>query len=138
MNPEPRFDLTRVFSYAMRPMKSAYMIIAHGSRAKQSNEAFFTFLEKVKKACPKRFIQGAFLELAKPSIPEAVDLCVAEGAEEIFVIPLMFFPGRHVKEDIPKFIQEAKEKYMNLDFHYAGPIADNPALVDLLKGQIEQ
>ena len=114
-------------------MHSAYLLIAHGSRDPQANQAFFEFLEKFRRAYPGREVEGAFLELAKPGIPEGIEKCIREGANQIFVIPLMLFPGRHVKEDIPRFIQEAKAKYPEVDFHYAGPLSEHPAMLAFLE-----
>lgn len=114
-------------------MQSAYLVIAHGSRDKEGNEAFFKFLAQFRKAYPKRYVEGAFLELAKPNIPEAIETCIRKGAEQIFVLPLMFFPGRHVKEDIPRFIQEAKARHPKVDFHTAGPLSDHPMTLQLLE-----
>jgi sirohydrochlorin ferrochelatase len=113
-------------------MKDAVLVIAHGSREKESNDAFLEFMEKFRKTCPQKYVQAAFQELSKPDIPAAVDACVAQGAESIIVVPFMLFPGRHVKKDIPEFIQKAKLKYPQLDFHYTGPLADHPAMVEVL------
>ena len=77
-------------------------------------------------------MRGAFLELAQPSIPDAIEHCITQGLQEICVIPLMFFAGRHVKEDIPRFIQEAKTKHPEVDFHYSGPLCDHPMMLALL------
>ena len=101
----------------------AYLLIAHGTRDEDGKNAFFQFVDEFRKAFPDRFVQPAFLELAKPSIPEGVEACVEEGAREIFVIPLMLFPGRHVNQDIPGQIQAAKGRYPHLDFHYSGALA---------------
>ena len=114
-------------------MHSAYLVIAHGSRDPEGNQAFMDFLAQFRKAHPERKVEGAFLELAKPDIPEGIERCVAGGAAQIFVLPLMLFPGRHVKQDIPRFIQEAKFRHPEVDFHYAGPLADHPLLMDLLE-----
>ena len=108
-------------------------MIAHGSRDPQGNEAFFQFVRKFRKAFPQRKVEAAFLELAKPSIPEGIENCMASGADEIFVVPMMVFPGRHVKEHIPAFIEAAKEKYPGVDFHYAGPLSDNRAFMNLVE-----
>jgi len=113
-------------------MKSAYLIIAHGSKDEQSNEAFFSFIENFRKKYPRRHVEGAFLEIAKPNIPTGIEKCIELGSKEIFVIPLMVFPGRHVKEHIPAFIQEAHENHPDVDFHYAGPLSDDPRLVELV------
>ena len=114
-------------------MKSAYIVIAHGSREKESNLAFLALMKKFRASFPKRKVEHAFLELAKPGIPEAIEKCIKSGAKELFIIPMMLFPGRHVKEHIPQFIQEAKMKHPEVDFHYSGPLSDHPMLVSLLK-----
>ena len=119
-------------------MKSAYLVIAHGSREAEANRAFVEFLERFRKAYPHRSVEGAFLELAKPAIPEGIENCAAQGVSEIIILPMMFFPGRHVKEDIPRFIQEAKAKHPEIDFHYAGPVAEHPMLMSLLEEKAGQ
>ena len=113
-------------------MPSAYIIIAHGSRKQEGNEAFFEFVNKFRKAFPRRKVQEAFLELAKPSIPEAIEKSIAQGADELFIIPMMLFPGRHVKEHIPAFIEAAKDKHPQVDFHYARPLSDHPGMIKLV------
>jgi len=113
-------------------MKTAYLVIAHGSRDSEANQAFTRFLQGFKATVKDRLVVGAYLELAKPSIPEAIETCVQKGAGEILILPLMLFPGRHVKEDIPQIIQEAKARHPEIDFHYSSPLHDHPLLVKLL------
>ncbi len=114
-------------------MKSAVLVIAHGSREAESNQAFLDFVEAFRKTCPGKFVQPAFQELSQPDILSAIDACAQNGMEEIIVVPFMLFPGRHVKKDIPEFIRKAKLKYPQIDFHYTGPLADHPAMVEVLR-----
>ena len=114
-------------------MKIAYLIIAHGSREQEANQAFSNFLAQFRKTFPDRLVQGAFLELTKPDIPEAIESCIRAGATEIVLMPLMFFPGRHVKLDIPRFIEEAKACHPAVDFHYTGAISNHPMMFALLE-----
>lgn len=116
--------------------KSAYIVIAHGSREKEANLAFENFIRIFRKAFPRRTVYGAFLGMAKPSIPESLEKAFRQGAQSIMILPLMFFPGRHIKEDIPKFIADAKLKHPELDFHYAGPVAAHPMMAQLLNANI--
>ncbi len=116
-------------------MKTAYLVIAHGSREKEANQAFLEFLERFRHLFPKRFVIGAFLELARPSIAQAIDQCVEAGMMEIIVMPLMFFSGRHVKKDIPQMIEEAKAKHPAVDFHFSGPLCESPMMMELLDQQ---
>lgn len=119
-------------------MKSAYLIIAHGSREAEANQAFFDFLERFRAAYPDRLVEGSFLEIAKPTIPQGIENCIRKGVSEIIVLPMMFFPGRHVKEDIPRFIKEAKAGHPEVDFHYAGPVSEHPMLLSLLEEKAKQ
>ncbi len=119
-------------------MKSAYLVIAHGSRDPEANQAFFEFLERFRKVYPERLVEGAFLELARPAIPRGIENCIAHGVSEIIILPMMFFPGRHVKEDIPRLIKEAKARHPEVDFHYAGPVSEHPMLLSLLEEKAKQ
>ena len=131
----------------MKKNKSAYLLIAHGTRDPEGEEAFFNFVEEFRRAFPDRKIEPSFLEICRPSIPEGIEKCIQGGTREIFVLPLMLFPGRHVKEDIPRQIQEAKSRYPEIDFHYSGPLAlkskkkgpgSEPKMFDLLLEKISQ
>ena len=108
-----------------KPGKMAYLLIAHGTREEEGKTAFFDFVDGFRRVFPERHVEPAFLELTQPSIPEGVEACIKQGAEEIVVLPLMLFPGRHINKDIPDQIQAAKRKYPEVDFHYAGALAMN-------------
>ena len=114
-------------------MKSAYLLIAHGSKEEESNRAFFDFVAHFRKSHPERRVEGAFLEIAKPGIPEALESCITHGARQIFILPLMVFSGRHVKDDIPRIIQQTRRLHAEVDFHYGGPLSDHPLLMELLE-----
>ena len=119
-------------------MKPVYLVIAHGSRDPSSNQACEEFLKKFQIANPDRRVEGSFLELAKPSVQETLEKCIRGGTKEIFILPLLLFPGRHAKEDVPRFIQEIKAKNPDVDFHYGSPLNEHPLLVSLLDDQATQ
>lgn len=111
----------------MKPFnRFAYLLIAHGTREEEGKEAFFQFVDEFRKSFPDRRVEPAFLELVHPSIPEGIEACVKGGAEEIVVLPLMLFPGRHINRDIPTEIQAAKRRFPEIDFHYTGALALSP------------
>ena len=111
------------------------MLIAHGSRAKESGEAFRAFARQFQTLYPKRRVVGAFLDLEKPDVPEALEICAADKVHEIVIVPLMLFPGRHVKTDIPVLISKFNAGHPEIAIHYAGPLADNKILLRLVCSQ---
>lgn len=117
-------------------MSSAILLIAHGSREEKSNDDFLRFVREFSQKYRNETVTGAFLELARPLIPDGIESCVRSGADEVFIVPLMFFWGRHVKKDIPQLIEEARARHPGVRFHYAGAIADRPEFLDFLEGRI--
>ena len=113
-------------------MRSIYLLIAHGSKDAEANTAFESLVAEFRKAHPKKKVEGAYLEIAKPSIPEAIENAVLKGAGEFFILPLMVFPGKHVKKHIPEIIETAKAKYPGVDFHFAGPLSEQPLFLKML------
>jgi sirohydrochlorin ferrochelatase len=91
----------------------ALLIVSHGSRRQQSNEEVNELAQNLNDLLNGSFevIHSAFLEIAEPSIPEGIDKCAALGADSIMVLPYFLAAGRHVAEDIPSIVNEARKKY---------------------------
>ena len=52
------------------------------------------------------------MELAEPSLAQAYEACVAQGAKSVVCHPFFLSPGRHATEDIPLMLAEAASKYV--------------------------
>ena len=52
-------------------------------------------------------VRHAHMEIAEPSIKDALASLLEEGVDEIVCHPYFLSPGRHVKEDIPELVAEA-------------------------------
>ena len=87
-------------------MKSL-LLIAHGSRRETSNDEVRLLAQRLREDGGFGFddVRAAFLEIAEPSIPDALAACVADGAREIAVFPYFLAAGRHVATDIPELVE---------------------------------
>lgn len=103
--------------------KRAYLFIAHGSREVSAAEGFDILLRGLRKSLPGVRVAGAYLTLNKPSIEDAVEAEIDSGVESFIVVPLFFFEGSHIKNDIPKILADLKLKHDFLDFQVAPPLA---------------
>ncbi|WP_159820743.1 sirohydrochlorin chelatase [Colwellia sp. 20A7] len=112
----------------------ALLLVAHGSRRKQSNEEVVILAEKLKSQCSAQYtiIHAAFLELSAPLIPDGIKLCVDDGATSIIVLPYFLNSGRHVIEDIPNIINETRALYPDIEINVAPHIGASPLIMDLL------
>ncbi len=86
-------------------------MIGHGSREKGFQASMEKVVSDFKK--DRRFAGAvcAYLEIAKPSIEEAIRDCVKKGAAEIRLLPYFLLSGRHVNSHIPAITAEARKKY---------------------------
>ncbi len=79
------------------------ILVAHGSRRATSNDEVRRLAALLQRQARGRYdaVVAAFLELAEPGIPAAIDACVARGAREIVLLPYFLAAGEHVARDIP-------------------------------------
>ena len=114
-------------------MKSL-LIVAHGSRRKESNDEIFELTEKIKAKLGESFgyVSCAFLEISSPSISEGIDQCVQKNSSEILVLPYFLSTGRHVADDIPGIVNEAKAQNNNVKIMLLPYFGSNPAVEKIL------
>lgn len=112
------------------------VLIAHGSRAAAANEAHDEVCRELARRTG-RPVHAAFLELAEPSIPDAIVAAASGGVERIEVLPHFLYPGRHLREDIPALIAEAESRLGGVEVVLLPASGDDEAMVDLLAAQVE-
>lgn len=86
----------------------ALLLVDHGSRRAEANAVLGRVHEKVAAQLgPEILIAHAHMELAPPSIADAIDGLCAAGATSIYLMPWFLVPGRHAEEDVPRMAREA-------------------------------
>ncbi len=112
----------------------ALLIVAHGSRKDESNNEIHELANNIAaKSNAFSIVEACFLEIAKPSIPEGLEICVNKNASEILIMPYFLAAGRHVIEDIPHIVNEEKMKYPMISIKSLPYFGSNPDIVDILK-----
>ena len=96
-------------------MKTAVLLMAHGSRIPEANSTVHEIAAMVKKMTGYDIVEVAFREQHKPSIQQGIDACVANGAERILLMPYFLYMGAHVLEDLPAELEEGKKRYPNVE-----------------------
>lgn len=119
-------------------MKTAIVIVDHGSRRAESNQ----MLEEIARLFAKRFaekyeiVEPAHMELAEPSIATAYATCVKRGAERIVVCPFFLGPGKHWTEDIPRLTAQAAAKFPQTKYHVTQTLGIDDLILDLLDKRV--
>lgn len=89
-------------------MRDGILLFAHGSREAGWAKPF----ESIARQLAGEFlVELAYLEIMKPTLEEAVASLAARGAQRVRIIPLFLGAGGHVREDLPKLAQAARERH---------------------------
>ncbi|HMB49433.1 MAG TPA: sirohydrochlorin chelatase, partial [Natronoarchaeum rubrum] len=108
----------------------AVLLVGHGSRREKSNEQVRDLAADLEGRLGVP-VDAGFLELAEPSIADAID-ALAPTVGRITVVQLSLFAASHVKNDVPLAIQRARAAHDDLTIHSGAHLGVHPAIVDLL------
>lgn len=116
----------------------ALLIVAHGSRRKESNEEVRRLANRIKENAGPAFdlVMSAFLEISSPQIDSAVADLVDSGATEIKVFPYFLSAGTHVVCDVPRLIKEEEEAYPGIHFELLPHMGALQGISTLILSQI--
>ncbi|MBZ9687080.1 CbiX/SirB N-terminal domain-containing protein [Clostridium estertheticum] len=112
------------------------LVVGHGSRSKEAFEVFNRVLDNFRLKVEEN-VEGCFMELCPPNIPDTIDVMYKNGTRDIVVVPYFLFSGIHIKEDVPGILKEIKAKYGDLKITLARPIGYNNIIADILKENAE-
>lgn len=119
-------------------MKTAIIIVDHGSRLAESNR----MLEQLAEMFAQRFddkysiVEPAHMELAEPSIGTAYGKCARRGARRIIVCPFFLGPGKHWTQDIPRLTAEAAANFPGTKYHVTPTLGADDLMLQLLDKRI--
>lgn len=120
-------------------MSKALLIMAHGSRSEAANDEFRALVERVAAQAPDYLaVLPCFLELAQPSLLEAIQQLDHQPVSEVELYPLFFNRGKHVGRDIPAQLAQAQQRYPQLPLTLLDYFGTASALPELVLNHIHQ
>ena len=87
---------------------SGLLLFAHGARDERWREPFDRLLEQVRRGHDGP-VELAFLELMQPDLATAVGTLAASGVSRIVVVPLVLGTGGHLRRDLPRLLELARQ-----------------------------
>jgi len=117
--------------------RHAVVIVDHGSKRSAANEALDDVVRMYRSARDDCYVTKAHMELASPSILDAVRECRdVAGVDTVIVAPYFLSNGRHVQEDIPQLVAEAAEA-TGVRCVVAGHLGLDAGLVNLIMERVD-
>jgi len=114
------------------PETTGIVLFAHGSRDALWRAPIEAVAARVRTLAPSARVCCAYLEHTAPDLPAAVQALLAEGARAVTVWPMFLGAGRHAREDLPRLVQELRQRHPGLLITLQPPIAEHPAVLDAM------
>ncbi|HEX9997604.1 MAG TPA: CbiX/SirB N-terminal domain-containing protein [Abditibacterium sp.] len=119
-------------------MKTALLVMVHGSPRPQSNGAMLDVVEMVKARGVFDFVTVGFMECNEPTIPEAAAQCVEAGAQKVVAVPYFLHSGSHVADDLPTLLEEARENYPDVQWLMGDYLGRNELVADVVAQRVRE
>jgi sirohydrochlorin cobaltochelatase len=113
-------------------MMRAVIVFAHGSRDPLWRQPVQAVAQAIAARDPSCAVRCAYLELCEPTLAQAVDELVAQGATDIRVLPLFFGMGKHAREDLPALMRDLQARHPHARLQRLPTAGEDPRLIALL------
>jgi sirohydrochlorin cobaltochelatase len=117
-------------------MKEALLVMVHGSPRPEANDDMFAVVDVVRERGVYPIVEVGFMECNEPSIPEAIDTCVMQGAERVIAVPYFLHTGNHVADDLPTALEEAQERHPEVEFLMGDYIGHDMLVADVIRDRV--
>lgn len=115
-------------------MKTAVIILFHGSRAEGSAATVHRIVAEVRRRGHFGLVAEAFLQHTTPGLREATAHCIQQRAKKIVIVPFFLQLGTHVTADIPQIVDELRNSHPEIEIALTEPVGSHPLLVDAVLG----
>jgi sirohydrochlorin cobaltochelatase len=127
---------------------NALIIVAHGSRNKESARQVSTLCQKMSDKVKNlgdqdplarnKFdrVAHAFLQFASPGLEETIEDLVQQGTHKIIVFPFFIAAGSHLLTDIPEAIEAARKTYPGVAFSITRHLGGIGAIEEIILDEV--
>lgn len=106
------------------------ILFAHGARDARWAEPFERLRKKVEAAVPGTPVVLAYLEFMTPDLDAAVARLVAEGCQDIRIVPIFLGQGGHVRQDLPALVARIEAAHPGLPLTLRTAVGEDERVLD--------
>ena len=113
-------------------MKTAVIILGHGSRSTGSESAVKAVVAEMRKG-GHVIVEHAFLQYVLPTPQEALGRCLDQKAERIVIVPFFLQAGAHVTRDIPELLSDARKVHPGVEIIVTDYVGAHPLMAKIVE-----
>lgn len=113
-------------------MKKSLILFAHGARDPNWAEPFKRLRALTQANLPDVAVELAFLELMTPDLPQLAAQQIADGAQQVTIVPVFLGQGGHVRRDLPVLIERLRQDHPGVSFQVAAAAGEDDGVLQAL------
>jgi sirohydrochlorin ferrochelatase len=117
---------------AYNAQRIALVLVDHGSRFQAANDMLADVTKLVRDLSGMERVYHAHMELAEPTIRQAFEAAVRDGATTVVYHPYFLSPGRHSMSDIPRMVAEAAQEFPGIAYCVTEPLGVHPKIGEVV------
>jgi sirohydrochlorin cobaltochelatase len=110
----------------------ALVLFAHGARDDRWAAPFQRLQRILQAKLPGVTVSLAFLELMTPSLPDLVPQLMADGCNDVTVVPVFFGQGGHVLRDLPVMTAQLQKQHPGLALKVAMAVGEDEDVLNAI------
>ena len=113
-------------------MKKSLILFAHGARDPSWAEPFRRLRALTQASLPDVAVELAFLELMAPDLPQLAAQQIADGAQQVTIVPVFLGQGGHVRRDLPVLMAQLQQAHPDIQFQIAEAAGEDAGVLQAL------
>jgi sirohydrochlorin ferrochelatase len=119
-------------------VKTAVIILGHGSRSGGADEAIKRIAAELRQVGDFASVEHAFLQYVQPALPETLETCIRQGANSIVIVPFFMQAGAHVTRDIPDLVEKAKKRHPEVNIAVTDYVGTHPLMTKIVEDLVRR
>ena len=87
------------------------LVVGHGTRNPSGASQLLDLVGQMQAKVPAANVSGCFLELADPTIEQAMERLSTQGIRKALIVPVLLFTAAHALQDIPDAVSAAANRF---------------------------
>lgn len=119
-------------------VKQAVILLGHGSIREEANVEVRNMWRMLAEQLPELDIRGSFVEVAEPTLEQAIGQLAAEHVERIVIVPMFLTRGNHLSNGIPRILEAMRQKYSHIQIDLTRHLGVDPLLAEIIKNRLRE
>ena len=114
-------------------MRTAVIILGHGSRNAGADEAIRKVVDGVKQTGSFAVVEHAFLQYVPPTPHEVIERCAGQNVDRVVIVPFFLQAGAHVTRDIPELVEKARKQHPKIEIIVTDYVGAHPLMAKVVE-----